>query len=120
MVRRLVFIEDATDKDIADWQRGDHPDRPIHHPGHPDHGLPAGPPAHASDQPVPPGQPAKPAQPIYHPGHPDHGLPVPPAHVSGQPVPQPGHPDASLPPRQPGSPPPVAGQVPGATPAPKK
>jgi hypothetical protein len=82
-------------------------DRPIHHPGHPDHGLPS--------RPAHPG-----GGPIYHPGHPDHGLPsherpIDPGygqggrdHISNRPpvtgnrpdqdLPwAPGHPDAGLP-----------------------
>lgn len=61
-------------------------DRPIHHPGHPDHGLPS--------------SPGHPSQPIHHPGHPDHGLPSQPGHPGNRP---PGsgsggaHPDHSLP-----------------------
>lgn len=60
--------------------------RPIHHPGHPEHGLPS--------------QPGHPSQPIYHPGHPDHGLP--PGSSSGgspsQPIYNPAQPDQGLPP----------------------
>ena len=56
--------------------------RPIHHPGHPDHGLPS--------------QPGHPSQPIYHPGHPDHGLPAYPD--QGLPGQQPGRPGQGLPP----------------------
>jgi hypothetical protein len=59
--------------------------RPIYHPGHPEHGLPPNP-AHIG------------GGPIYHPGHPSHGLPSQPGHPgnrppgsgnypSGQPVP---------------------------------
>jgi hypothetical protein len=63
---------------------GGHPsNRPIHHPGHPDHGLPSG------------GGGARPSQPIYHPGHPDHGLPAFPS--QGLPPYSPGSPDNSLP-----------------------
>jgi hypothetical protein len=67
--------------------------RPIHHPGHPDHGLPS--------------QPGHPSQPIYHPGHPDHGLPahpdqgLPPQGSGGSPshpIHIPGVPDQGLPP----------------------
>lgn len=58
--------------------------RPIHHPGHPDHGLPS--------------SPGHPSQPIHHPGHPDHGLP---SHGGGGTAGQlpwsPGSPDQSLP-----------------------
>jgi hypothetical protein len=56
--------------------------RPIHHPGHPDHGLPS--------------QPGSPSQPIYHPGHPSHGLPAYPS--QGLPGQQPGQPGQGLPP----------------------
>jgi hypothetical protein len=68
--------------------------RPIHHPGHPDHGLPS--------------QPGTPSHPIYHPGHPDHGLPAYPdqglpggsgGHPS-HPIHIPGVPDQGLPPGQ--------------------
>jgi hypothetical protein len=47
-------------------------DRPIHHPGHPDHGLPSG--GHIGNQ-LP-----------WAPGHPDAGLPVPPG-INAPPVP---------------------------------
>ncbi len=69
--------------------------RPIHHPGHPDHGLPS--------------SPGHPSQPIHHPGHPDHGLPSggypgnrPPGSYPGRPANRPpgsypGRPDNSLP-----------------------
>ena len=56
--------------------------RPIHHPGHPDHGLSS--------------QPGHPSQPIYHPGHPDHGLP--PFPSQGLPGQGGGRPDQGLPP----------------------
>ena len=56
--------------------------RPIHHPGHPDHGLPS--------------QPGHPSHPIYHPGHPDHGLPAHPD--QGLPGGSGGRPDQGLPP----------------------
>ena len=56
--------------------------RPIHHPGHPDHGLPSG---------------GSPSQPIYHPGHPSHGLPSQPGSPS-QPIYNPANPDQGLPP----------------------
>ena len=48
-------------------------DRPIHHPGHPDHGLPSRP-GHIGNQ-LP-----------WAPGHPDAGLPVPPG-INVPPVP---------------------------------
>ena len=54
-------------------------DKPIHHPGHPDHGLPSGPPGHISNRP-PGSYPGRPDQglPPYSPGSPDNSLPVPP------------------------------------------
>ena len=72
-------------------------DKPIHHPGHPDHGLPSRP-DHIG------------GGPIHHPGHPDHGLPSRPGaidpgygqggrdHISNRPPGSVGgHPDNSLP-----------------------
>ena len=71
--------------------------RPIHHPGHPDHGLPSQP-GHPGNRPpgswggpVDPGwggggYPHPGGGPIYHPGHPSHGLPSQPGHPSQQPI----------------------------------
>ena len=113
-------------------------DRPIYHPGHPDHGLPGGgghpgnrPPGSASGRPdnsLP-----------WAPGHPDNSLPLPPG-ITAPPTPpnlkeklvvlwrlpntvewhgkavDPAHPDAGLPP----TPPPTAGHPLPETPEPKK
>jgi hypothetical protein len=91
-------------------------DKPIHHPGHPDHGLPSRP-DHIG------------GGPIYHPGHPDHGLPSQPGHPGNRPpgsgggypsqgLPgQGGRPDNSLP-WSPGSPDQGLPVPPGVTPPP--
>jgi hypothetical protein len=71
-------------------------DRPIFHPGHPDHGLPSRP-AHPGNRPPGSSEGHPGGGPIYHPGHPDHGLPSQPVRPDqGLPW-QPGHPDAGLP-----------------------
>ena len=63
---------------IGGWGGGDPGyDRPIHHPGHPDHGLP-GSGGHPSNR--PPGSASgRPDNSLpWAPGHPDNSLPVPP------------------------------------------
>jgi hypothetical protein len=96
----FAMITLLDDRDAIDPGFGNRPgaidpgyDRPIHHPGHPDHGLPSRP-DHIG------------GGPIYHPGHPDHGLPSRPDHAWGGGRPDrpeqglpwaPGHPDAGLP-----------------------
>ena len=81
----LLDDRDAIDPGFGNRPGGADPgyDRPIHHPGHPDHGLPSRP-GHIG------------GGPIYHPGHPDHGLPSG-GHIGNQLPWAPGHPDAGLP-----------------------
>jgi hypothetical protein len=72
----LLDDRDAIDPGFGNRPGGADPgyDKPIHHPGHPDHGLPSRP-DHAWGG----GRPDRPEQGLpWAPGHPDAGLPVPP------------------------------------------
>jgi hypothetical protein len=111
---RVVIIGDIYYADLYPGNAlpggGGYPSQPIHHPGHPDHGLPSQP-GHPGNRPpgswggpVDPGwgqggMPHPGGGPIYHPGHPDHGLPSQPGHPGNRPPGsgRPPRPDNSLP-----------------------